>query len=298
MPEGSSQHDIPLPPRTTNFNFFAPATINLLGQSAAESTTLRANIDNIISDLRVLSQKCQRDIDNKFYFNIEYYRNEFNRILTEVKQHQPESFEDIDCIQDVPSKSKALMPGSLTAPQVAKLYETDAEISKVYGRLVKEKGEYEGKVETLSVLERIFDRFHGVTKQLGSRHDSRSTIDVSDEYDVQDLIHGLLKIYFDDIRTEEWTPSYAGSCSRMDFLLKDEQVVIEVKKTRESIRDKEIGEQLIVDIAKYGEHPDCKTLVCFVYDPEGRISNPTGLENDLVKLSSNRLDVKAFIFPK
>ena len=84
----------------------------------------------------------------------------------------------------------------------------------------------------------------------------------------------------------------------MDFLLKDEQLVIEVKKTRASIRDKQVGEQLIVDIAKYKEHPDCKTLVCFVYDPEGLISNPTGLENDLGKLSTSSLTVKVNIFPK
>ena len=39
-------------------------------------------------------------------------------------------------------------------------------------------------------------------------------------------------LYFDDIRAEEWTPSYAGKCARVDFLLKNEKIVIEVKKTR------------------------------------------------------------------
>ncbi|MBI4320054.1 MAG: hypothetical protein HY675_16305 [Chloroflexi bacterium] len=42
------------------------------------------------------------------------------------------------------------------------------------------------------------------------------------------------------------------------------------KKTGQGVADKVIGEQLTVDIAKYGRHPDCKTLVCFVYDPENR----------------------------
>ncbi|MCM2285658.1 MAG: hypothetical protein NDI81_12805 [Desulfobacula sp.] len=38
-----------------------------------------------------------------------------------------------------------------------------------------------------------------------------------------------------------------------------------------------------IDSQRYRVHPDCKKLLCFVYDPEGWISNPCGLENDLNK---------------
>lgn len=132
-------------------------------------------------------------------------------------------------------------------------------------------------------LQNIFDKFHDVVKQLRNRYNNRPTIDIEDEYDVQDLLHVLLKLYFLDIRKEEWTPSYAGGSSRMDFLLKEEQIVIEVKKTRKGLGDKELGKQLIEDKEKYKVHPDCKKLICFTYDPEGRIVNPKGLENDLNK---------------
>lgn len=131
------------------------------------------------------------------------------------------------------------------------------------------------------LLEHICSRFHLVTKQLRNRHDDRESLIVRDEYDVQDLLHALLKIHFDNIRPEEWTPSYAGASSRVDFLLKEEQIIVEVKKTRESIKARHIGEQLIVDIAHYRPHPDCKKLICFVYDPEGWVNNPWGLESDL-----------------
>ena len=136
-------------------------------------------------------------------------------------------------------------------------------------------------VDTLHNLHRIFSRFHSVVRQLRSRHSNRDTLNVADEYDVQDLLHALLRLYFDDIRPEEWTPSYAGGASRMDFLLKNERIVIEVKKTRSSMKDGDLGEQLIVDIEKYQAHPDCVHLICFVYDPEGLLGNPTGIENDL-----------------
>lgn len=127
----------------------------------------------------------------------------------------------------------------------------------------------------------LCNRFHLVARQMRSRHDGRVTLDVQDEYDVQDLFHALLHLYFEDIRPEEWTPSYAGASSRMDFLLKKEQIVIELKKTRKGLGAKEVGEQLIVDIEKYKTHPDCKILLCFVYDPEGIVANPSGIENDL-----------------
>jgi hypothetical protein len=69
----------------------------------------------------------------------------------------------------------------------------------------------------------------------------------------------------------------------MSVLLKAEDVVVEVKKTRSGLGAKEIGEQLSVDIVKYRSHPDCKFLICFVYDPEERILNPRGIEEDLNK---------------
>ena len=59
----------------------------------------------------------------------------------------------------------------------------------------------------------------------------------------------------------------------MDFLLKKEKIVVEVKMTRRGLADKEVGDQLIVDIERYKKHPDCNTLICFIYDPDGRIMN-------------------------
>lgn len=149
----------------------------------------------------------------------------------------------------------------------------------------------------LQAVERTLRRFPAVARQLRRRHAGRQTISVEDEYDVQDLLHALLRVFFDDIRAEEWTPSYAGGSGRMDFLLKAERTVIEVKKTREGLRDREIGNQLMEDIGRYRAHPDCRTLVCFVFDPDGWITNPDGMERDL-RHSADEIDVQVIIAPK
>lgn len=132
-----------------------------------------------------------------------------------------------------------------------------------------------------AMLDNLFNKFHSFVIQLRIRHASRATLDVHDEYDVQDLLHCLLKLHFNDIRKEEWTPQYAGGSARMDFFLKEEQTVIEVKKTRAGLGDRELGNQLIEDKARYKAHQGCKKLICFTYDPDGRITNPRGLQNDL-----------------
>ncbi len=136
---------------------------------------------------------------------------------------------------------------------------------------------------SINVVRKICSQFHIVAKQLGDhRYENRNTITITDEYDVQDLLHALLKIFFDDIRPEEYTPSYAGKSSRIDFLIKSEKIAIEVKKTREGLKEKQIADQLIIDIDRYkAAHPDCETLFCFVYDPENLIQNPIGFEKDI-----------------
>lgn len=150
--------------------------------------------------------------------------------------------------------------------------------------------------ERIEVLVRIGERFHLVAKQLRNRRESRATLDINDEYDVQDLFHALLRIPFDDVRPEEWTPSYAGGSSRMDFLLPEIEAVVEIKKSRPGLGARELGEQLIVDIAKYKQHSSCRTLFCFVYDPDGRINNPRGIENDL-NATQEELTIRVLIAP-
>jgi hypothetical protein len=163
---------------------------------------------------------------------------------------------------------------------------------------IKTKFEVEVDKETaLFEINRICKKFSNISRQLQARYADRDTICINDEYDVQDLFHALLKLFFTDIRSEEWTPSYAGSSSRMDFLLKNEKIVIEIKKTRPTLKDKDLGEQLLIDIARYEQHPDCKILICFVYDPERRIGNPIAIMNDLNQKSTEKMHVIVIIEP-
>jgi hypothetical protein len=130
-------------------------------------------------------------------------------------------------------------------------------------------------------------KFHLFATQLIDRYSKRSTIQISDEYDVQDLMHALLKLHFDDVRAEEVTPSVGGKSGRMDFLLKREQLVLETKMTRKGLDQKKVSDELIIDMKRYRAHPDYRTLICFVYDPQFICDNPTALEDDLTGNDGN-----------
>ena len=155
---------------------------------------------------------------------------------------------------------------------ICEVVESDIELHWQVGRTQK---------DAESLVETLCRRFHLFAQQLLNRYDNRDTVQIADEYDVQDLMHALLKFHFDDVRAEEVTPSLAGKSGRMDFLLKRERIVVETKMTRKTLGQREVGDELIIDMKRYRSHPDYGTLVCLVYDPEGYCHAPSALENDL-----------------
>ena len=150
--------------------------------------------------------------------------------------------------------------------------------------------------DSVELLINTLSRFHKFAKEIRCRHDDRPPIIIKDEYDVQYLVHPILKLFFNDVRKEECTPSNAGGASRIDFLIADESIGVEIKMTRSGLKDKELGEQLIIDRERYKTHYKCKTLICFIYDPEELISNPEGLISDLAG-DWNNMQVKVVITP-
>lgn len=153
-------------------------------------------------------------------------------------------------------------------------------------------------LEALESVSRICDGFHRVALSLRQRrYNDRERLQMEDEYDVQYLIGALLAGFFSDVRAEEYTPSYGGKSSRMDFLLNDESIVVETKMMRDTLNDKLIADQLIIDKERYAKHPKCKTLICLVYDPMSLLRNPAGLEADLSR-EDEEFSVHVWVRPK
>ncbi len=119
------------------------------------------------------------------------------------------------------------------------------------------------KPDVFSMIEQIIINFNRFDTNIRRRHGNRSSISINDEYDLQDAFYAILKLFINDIRPEDYVPSYAGSNSRVDYLLPEYGIIIELKMTNQHLHDKEIGEQLIIDFDRYKQLNKCKHLICF-----------------------------------
>ena len=80
-------------------------------------------------------------------------------------------------------------------------------------------------------------------------------------------------------------------------MLPELAAALELKKSHPNLSTNKLGEELIVDVAKYQKHPTCRALYCVVYDPDGLISNPRGVESDLSR-QHGTIYVRVMVVPK
>jgi hypothetical protein len=142
------------------------------------------------------------------------------------------------------------------------------------------------RLDSVPLVLALGDRMLLVQRSLRVRPHGKAALKFEDEYDDQYLYRALLVQFFDDVRDEEYTPSYAGKNSRIDFLLPAYSLAIELKHTRDGLRDADLGEQLIVDRDRYSSHPSVTHLICLVFDYDGQLRNPRALEEDLRRATS------------
>jgi hypothetical protein len=151
--------------------------------------------------------------------------------------------------------------------------------------------------EAIDLIKAIFLGFHRFAIRLRDRRSDRTAIEVKNEYDVQDLLGGLLAIHFSDLEQEVWTPLYAGNASRVDFWLRDHGILIEAKMLRASLPQRQLVDELIVDHQRYSKMTGCHSLLCFVYDPKNSLRNPKHVAKELELVTGNP-QIQVFIYPE
>lgn len=122
----------------------------------------------------------------------------------------------------------------------------------------------------INLLKEFPNAIKSVTLKRRKNHDK---FVIRDEYDVQDLLHVILKSLFPKIIPEENTPQVGGKTERADFIFKEFGIILEIKMIKESDKDeKEFIKQIKIDIESYyRENP--KYLIFFIYDPQKKTTN-------------------------
>lgn len=137
------------------------------------------------------------------------------------------------------------------------------------------------QLDAVSTVLQLGERIVYVSRELAKRRSGKPAFTFDDEYDAQDLVRAMLRTFFEDVRAESVVPEYAGGSSRIDFVLPEYRLAIELKRSRESMSDRVLADELIVDRDRYGQDGRVNHLVCMVFDYAGYLNNPRGLERDL-----------------
>jgi hypothetical protein len=149
------------------------------------------------------------------------------------------------------------------------------------------------------ILLGICERFHRAIGHLVHRRKGKHPIDFRDEYDVQDVFGTIIKCCYEDVRDEEWTPSYAGRSKKIDFVVADIRTAAELKRARNG---QDVARELAEDIMFYKRKEGVDTLVCFVYDPDNIFRKDAAqIEKDLSghhTQDGHSLDVIVIIRPR
>lgn len=151
--------------------------------------------------------------------------------------------------------------------------------------------------QLLSTWATVFRRLPTFLRTLsGSPRKSQiPPIELTDEKGLQDVIEAILRLHFDDVRREDYVPQAAGAASVVDFQLPEIGLFVEAKMTRSTLKDKQIGEELLTDAGRYPAHPDCKAVLAIVYDPARLIKNPAGLEADLSVATASGVPMRTIV---
>ena len=162
---------------------------------------------------------------------------------------------------------------------------------------VKEKGD--GK---MNIIFSVLEKFTSASKSLTERRRGKTTLEIEDEYDMQDILHVILKPFFPALKLEE---VISGNDSekflKIDFLISSIKVGIECKCIRDKAHANVITKEINDDIQTYHKHQDCNNLIIFIYDKKLLITNPDVLEQQYSKTQSfadKKLEINLLIRPK
>lgn len=114
---------------------------------------------------------------------------------------------------------------------------------------------------------------------------------IENEFDLQRLMLPVFSAYYPDARTETVQDS-GHHAVRKDIVIDSEETVIELKCTRKSMTERQLGEEIAADIIHYRY----QKLYFYVYDKAGIIHNPASFQGTYEKQTAEKKTVKMVIY--
>jgi hypothetical protein len=146
-----------------------------------------------------------------------------------------------------------------------------------------------------SLVEQVCRRLPQAARVLASRSRAgRAPFMTQDEYDVQDLLHALLRAYLKYSVQEDPLPKVAGvKAGRADLAIEELGTLIEVKYLRGPQDQKRLFEEFSQDLVLYARWSPLRTLIFLVFN-SGDLRDAEALEKlgGDHEVSGRRFDVR------
>lgn len=119
-----------------------------------------------------------------------------------------------------------------------------------------------------TLIERICRRLPLTARILANRsRKGKAEYDIADEYDVQDLLHAVLRAYLKFSVQEDPLPKIgAAKSSRADISIQELGILIEIKYARGPGDQKRIFDEYSQDLVLYAGWPYLRTLIFLIYN--------------------------------
>jgi hypothetical protein len=160
--------------------------------------------------------------------------------------------------------------------------------------LFAELGEDAPEPEVGLVLQ-LCQRLPSAARILGKRQHGKPTYEITDEYDVQDLLHAVLRAYLKYSVHEEPLAKVGGSRSgRADVAIEELGAIIEVKFVRGPSDQQRVVDEYSNDLLLYTKWPHLKHFIYVIYNSND-LRDPEALDKLAGTQSVNGATFKSHI---
>lgn len=159
--------------------------------------------------------------------------------------------------------------------------------AKAKGTVVPAEVDQQGKLLTIEqnvINNHIFDLVFNYLRGSIIEFEKRAKIKFENEPELQNFIYSVFRALFSSVEFEDPTEKMCEKSNRLDFVLKDHKIIIEVKYVRDKTHAKKISEELSADYLRYKQSPYGQTIINYIYDPNNHITN-----HDLYKKQLNKI---------
>ncbi|MCJ7483488.1 MAG: hypothetical protein MUO31_11035 [Thermodesulfovibrionales bacterium] len=133
--------------------------------------------------------------------------------------------------------------------------------------------------DDMTLIERVCKRISYAARILSNRQrKGKNSFEIKDEYDVQDLLHAVLRANLKYSVQEDPLPKVAGTkSSRADISIEELGILIEIKFVRSPDDQKVIFNAFSQDLVLYSAWPHLRKLLYVIYNAND-LSDPEALE--------------------